>query len=112
MKQYEVAQIIENGGATLSKDGQQVQFLRGYQVSKQDVYTLTVENIQAVTKAINKLLKTVDASECVGVWVDGGSVYIDISEKIDRLSDAMNAGIQRKQYSIYDWTMRRCIATR
>lgn len=112
MKQYEVAQIIENGGATLDKQGKQIERLRGYQVSKKDVYTLTAGNIQAVTKAINKLLKTVEPSECVGVWVENGEAFIDISETIDKFSDAMNAGIQRKQYSIYDWAMRRCIATR
>lgn len=108
----ELQKIIENGGATLNSDGKQVEFARGYQVSKKDVYMLTVKNATAITRAINRLLKTVDASECVGVWVDAGKVYIDISENINKLSDAMNAGIQRKQFSIYDWTMRRCIATR
>lgn len=112
MKHYEVAQIIENGGATLSKDGKQIERLRGYQVSKCDCYELNIKNVNKISHAINKLLRTVDASECVGVWVDAGKVYIDVSETIDKLSDAMNAGIKRKQYSIYDWTMRRCIATR
>lgn len=105
----ELKKIIENGGATLNKDGASVSFNRGYQVSKKDCYTLNVENVNGILKAVNGLLNSITAGEFVGLWVDAGLIYIDISERIDRLSVAIPLGVARKQKSIFDWCMSRCI---
>ena len=105
----ELKKIIENGGATLNKNGESVDFDRGYQVSKKDCYTLNVGNVKKVLRAVNSLLKTVKPSEFVGLWVDSGLIYIDISERIERLSVAIMAGIERMQKSIFDWCLSRCI---
>ena len=109
MKLSELQKIIENGGATLNSNGASVQFNRGYQVSKKDCYTLNIKNIKKILHAVNSLLNTVKPSEFVGLWVDSGLVYIDISERVERLSVAIVAGIERKQKSIFDWCLSRCI---
>lgn len=109
MKISELQAIIKNGGATLNNNGESVHFIRGYQVSKKDCYTLEVRNVNKILKAVNSLLDTITAGEFVGLWVDNGLIYIDVSECIERLSVALPLGIARKQKSIYDWCMNRCI---
>lgn len=105
-----ICKIIRAGGATLNGDGEAVHFSRGYQVSFRDCYTLNAANVSRVLRAVNRLLKRAEPGAFVGLWVDAGRVYIDISERVDRLSDAIRAGVERGQKSIYDWTMRRCIS--
>ena len=104
----ELKSIIENGGATLAKSGAAVNFDRGYQVSKRDCYTLNAENVRRVLRAVNSLLRFIKSGEFVGLWVDNGMIYIDISERIPRLADALRLGIERKQKSIFDWCTRLC----
>lgn len=101
--------IIKNGGATLNSNGESVHFMRGYQVSKKDCYTLEVRNANKILRAINGLLDTITAGEFVGLWVNNGLIYIDISERVERLSVAIPLGVERKQKSIFDWCMNRCI---
>lgn len=81
-----------------------------YQVSKRDCYTLNIENIGEILAAVNGLLSEIGAGEFVGLWVDSGLIYIDISERVERLSAAIVAGIERKQKSIFDWGLSRCIS--
>lgn len=105
----ELKQIIENGGATLNKDGASINFNRGYQVSKKDCYTLNVKSVKKILSAVNELLNSITADEFVGLWVDAGLIYIDISECVERLSVAIPLGVERKQKSIFDWCLSRCI---
>lgn len=109
MKLAELKKIIENGGATLNSDGQSVNFNWGYQVSKKDCYTLNIKSVNKILHAVNFLLNTVKPSEFVGLWVDNGLIYIDVSERVERLSVAITKGIERKQKSIFDWCLSRCI---
>ncbi len=109
MKRSDIEKIIENGGATLNKSGESVHYTRGYQVSCRDCYALDARNVNKILHAVNSLLKTVSPSEFVGLWVDNGLIYIDVSERIERLSAAMVAGIARGQKSIFDWCLSRCI---
>lgn len=110
MKKFELLKIIRDGGATLNGDGLPVHFSRGYQVSRRDCYILDVAHVGKVLRAMRRLLRNIAPGDFVGVWIDGGRAYIDISERIERLSDAMRAGIERGQKSIYDWCLDRCIA--
>lgn len=109
MRLLEIQSIIKNGGATLNSNGESVNYNRGYQVSKKDCYKLTIKNANKILKAVNGLLNTITAGEFVGLWVDNGLIYIDISERVERLSAAIIAGIERKQKSIFDWCLSRCI---
>lgn len=110
MTLHELKNIIANGGATLNKDGETVHYSRGYQVSFKDCYTFDVRHVRKILNAVNGLLDGIGASEFVGVWIDNGIAYIDLSERIDRLSVAMRLGIERDQKSIFDWCCNRCIS--
>lgn len=109
MKINELQEIIKNGGATLNKSGESVNYNRGYQVSKKDCYALTIKNTNKILRAVNGLLDAITAGEFVGLWVDNGLIYIDVSERVERLSVAIVKGIERKQKSIFDWCLSRCI---
>lgn len=109
MKKIDIENIIRAGGATLNKDGASVKFERGYQVSKRDCYILNAENVNGILAAVNELLNSIAPAEFVGLWVDNGLIYIDISEHIDRLSVAIPLGVERKQKSIFDWRLSRRI---
>ena len=109
MKKFELLKIIRDGGATLNGDGFPVHYSRGYQVSRRDCYVLDVSNVGRILRAVNRLLRRSKAGDFVGVWIDGGRAYIDISERVERLGDAIRVGLERKQKSIYDWCCDRCI---
>ncbi len=109
MNRITLLNLIKNGGATLNARGESVNFSRGYQVSKKDCYILEVGAVNKILKAVNKLLSGLQSCDFVGLWVENGLIYIDISERIERLSAAMVAGIARGQKSIFDWCMGRCI---
>lgn len=109
MKRIKLLNLINEGGATLNARGEAVSFSRGYQVSKKDCYILEVGKVNKILRAVNKLLSGLQSGDFVGLWVENGFIYIDISEHIERLSAAMVAGIERAQKSIFDWCMGRCI---
>lgn len=110
MQQKTLLEIIKNGGATLNCDGEAVNFKNGYQVSKKDCYILKVSNIKKILQAVNSLLKSTKKGDFIGIWVNDGYIYIDISEKIKNLKRAMILGKARKQKSIYNWATGDCIA--
>lgn len=109
MNKIEIAKIIRNGGATLNRQGEKVNFSRGYQASKKDCYTIGVEKVDKISKAVNELLNRIGRDEYVGLWVDSGLVYIDISENIKNRKKALNIGTARHQISIFDWANDICI---
>ena len=104
-----IAEIIRQGGATLNNNGEAVNFNNGYQVSKKDCYKLEVKNIDKITKSVKKLLNGLKRGEFVGLWIDSGFIYIDISERIHNLKRALRVGKARKQISIYNWSDASCI---
>lgn len=110
IKRNELQEFIKNGGATLAKNGGAVAFKTGYQVSKKDYFVIDAHDVNKVLKAVNGLLECCEASEFVGLWVDSGMVYIDLSERVERLSDAIRCGVERFQKSIFDWCCGRCIS--
>lgn len=101
-----------NGGATLTACGTVASFSRGYQVAGiAPVAVVPVSDINAVFEAVKNCLNGCRAGELVGLWVDGGAVYIEKSEHVERLSEAMKKGFERGEKSIYDWMLDRCIVT-
>lgn len=107
----DIFNIIENGGATLDRNGESVNFKSGYQVSRKDCYTLNAEKINDVKKAVEKVLNRIghESGLFCGVWVDSGFVYIDISERIKNRKKAVNVGKARHQISVYDWRAGDCV---
>lgn len=107
----DVSNIIENGGATLDRNGASVNFKSGYQVSKKDCYTLNAEKLNDVKKAVKTVLKRIshESGLFCGVWVDSGLVYIDISERIKSRKKALNVGKARHQISVFCWSSGDCV---
>lgn len=101
-----------NGGATLSADGKTANFKKGYQVAGiAAVSIVPASDINAVFESVKNCLNSCQAFELCGLWVDAGAVYIEKSEHVERLSEAMKKGMERGEKSIFDWCMMRCIVT-
>lgn len=109
MNKIDLAKIIQNGGATLDESGAAVSFRRGYQVSKRDCFILNIKHANKILKAVNDILTGLRPGEFCGLWVDGGRVYIDISERIARKRDALKIGQERAQISVFDWRTKSVI---
>lgn len=76
-------QIKIDGGATLNSNGVAVTYKTGYQVSKRDVYTLLVYRLKWA------LIRELYAKgEFVGIWIENGVAYVDISEHINGKANA------------------------
>ena len=104
-----IKSIVKNGGATINQKGERVTLKSGYQVSKQDLVIVAVENF---TKELLKklILKLSCRGEYLGVWVDNGQVYIDISCRIATKTKAMTVGKQLNQLSVLRWKDCECLA--
>lgn len=104
-----VKSIIKNGGATINRHGVRVSMRTGYQVSKCDLYIVPLESF---TKHLlfDALSKLNSSSEYVGVWIDNGSAYIDISCRIATKNKAMQIGKELNQLSILRWADMECLA--
>ncbi len=105
----DLVKIIQNGGATLDRNGNAIEFKSGYQVSKKDCFVFTVGNAKKIVRAVNKILKGLTADEFCGIWIDGGRAYVDISERIRDRRAALKVGRERKQISIFDWRAGACV---
>lgn len=103
MDKIDLVKILQNSGATLDEHGRAVSFRRGYQVSKKDCFVLSVKHTNKILRAVNSLLNGLKPGEFCGLWVDGGRVYVDISERITSKREALKLGRERAQISIFDW---------
>lgn len=91
MKKIKLLKIIENGGATLDKNGNAVDFSRGYQVSKRDCYTLNIENIGEILAAAIGYKKNIEVKRKKGEKYD---YYKREAEQADRYADALRLAEQ------------------
>ena len=100
--------IKRNGGATINKYGVRVSMKSGYQVSKQDLLIIPVENLNKfiLKELIKKLIKRGDY---LGVWIDDGKAYIDISCRIATKIKAMEMGRELNQLSVLRWRDCECL---
>lgn len=103
-----IKSIKRNGGATINKYGERVSMKSGYQVSKQDLLIIPVDELSKFTlKELMKLL--VKRGEYLGVWIDDGKAYIDISCRVATKSGAMAMGRELKQLSVLRWRDCECL---
>lgn len=101
--------IVNNGGATLRRDGCAVTYADGYQVSKQDCYIVDITATEELANAVNTVLSMLNRGECCGVWINDGKAYIDISVRLADKVEALNMGRKLNQISIYEWSTGDCI---
>lgn len=100
--------VIRNGGATFNCNRERVQLKSGYQVSKCDLLIIPVANL---TKDIVKglIAKLTSRGEYLGLWIDNGNVYVDISCRVATKRDAMQMGKDLNQLSILRWSDMTCL---
>lgn len=103
-----IKSIKRNGGATINKYGMRVSMKSGYQVSKQDLLIIPVDELDKYTlKELLKLL--VKRGDYLGVWIDDGKAYIDISHRIATKKQAMIVGRELNQLTILRWRDCECL---
>lgn len=104
-------QIIKNGGATIdAKTQKQVKFKNGFQVSFKDCYILELAKLNEILNKTNKLLtENKNKNVFVGLWVENGFIYIDLSKTITRKNYAIIYGFLKSQKSIFNWFNKDCI---
>lgn len=88
-----------NDGITL-KGGKIVTYKTGYQVATEGVEVNNVEEIRAIVKKYG--------GNC-GIWYNEGTYYIDKCHRVKNKMDAIKAGKQYNQLSIYDWKFNKLI---
>lgn len=104
-----IKSIKKNGGATINKYGERVNMKTGYQVSKQDLYIIPVDELdKLIVKEAMKLLER--RGDYLGIWIDNGNAYIDISCRVTTKSGAMTMGRELKQLSVLRWRDCECLA--
>lgn len=109
MKKQTLLNIIKKGGATLNYKGRQINFKEGYQVSLKDLYIFNLKDIDAILKAINEQLEKLSFNGNLGLWVDEGKIYVDLSFNIKQFKRAVEIGKQNNQLSIFNWNTKKCI---
>lgn len=109
MKKQTLLNIIKKGGATLNYKGRQVSYATGYQVSLKDLYSFDLKDIDAILKAINEQLDKLSLNGHLGLWVDEGKMYVDLSFNIKQFKRAVEIGKLYNQISVFNWSTKKCI---
>ena len=93
-------EILKNGGLTLTADYTKAQEKSGFYVSKLGCEKIIqFEELEScLLDYSKKLLK----NEYIGLWIDNGLLYIDISKHYKNKKEAIKTGIKNKQIAIYD----------
>lgn len=105
MKLEDIKRIIENGGETLTKELKKAELKRGYMVSLEGTEIQAQgEDYQAIKKAIEEKQEIIKDKNnmYIGLWLDSGIMYIDISINIIDKVEALEFGKYNKQLAIYD----------
>lgn len=100
--------IKDNKGMTLNTNGDTVKFRTGFQVSKCDLAIIPVYKLRKYQ--IIEALNYINEKDNLGIWIDGGKAYIDISERISNYKHAMKVGKDRKQISVWAWAKNEAVA--
>jgi hypothetical protein len=115
MTKQRLDEIIAKGGASLTKTLEYATIKSGYLVSVpskyakvltiKDDYDMILPSIEQMTNEIN-----VDGlGAYVGLWVDEGKLYIDLSIQFNDRQVAINVGREFKQKAIYDVALDKVI---
>lgn len=105
MKLEEIKRIIENKGATLTKDLKKASLTSGYMVSLEGAESqVQGDDYNEIMKAIESKQEIIQDRDnlYIGLWLDNGIMYIDVSINIKDKVDALEFGKYNKQLAIYD----------
>lgn len=105
MELENIKKIIKNGGETLTKDLKKASLNNGYMVSLEGAESqVKSDDYNAIKKAIEEKQAIIQDSKnlYIGLWLDGGIMYIDLSINIKDKVEALEFGKKNKQLAIYD----------
>ena len=105
MKLEDIKRIIENGGATLTKELKKAKLNGGYMVSLEGAESqVKGDDYQAINQAIKEKQTIIKNNDnlFIGLWLDNGIMFIDISINIIDKMEALEFGKYNKQLAIYD----------
>ena len=99
----DIKKIIVEGGATLNKYGKDFVSSEGFMVSVFGAEFKTTDEGTAKNK-IEEYIEKIQTEEglFVGVWVDEGEVYVDLSIHIINYNEALEVARNNKQKAIFD----------
>ena len=99
----DIKKIILEGGATLNKYGKDFVSNNGFMVSVFGAEFKTTDEEKAKSK-IEEYIEKIQTEEglFVGVWVDEGEVYVDLSIHIMDYNEALEVARNNKQKAIFD----------
>ena len=102
-KKIDIKKIIVEGGATLNKNGEGFVSNNGFMVSVFGAEFKTTDEEKAKSK-IEEYIEKIQTEEglFVGVWVDEGEVYVDLSIHIMDYNEALEVARNNKQKAIFD----------
>ena len=100
--------IKDNKGATLDNHGRAVTYKTGFQVSRKDLFVRRVNKLRM--RDIEAILADMPSTSNLGIWIDGGLAYVDISERIANRAHALKVGRERKQLSVWAWAKNEAVA--
>lgn len=101
MNKMTLKAIKANKGATLNNNGIAVSYKTGFQVSKRDLYVMPIK--QLTKRLIVATLAVLRDDEYLGIWIDSGRAYVDISERISNYKHALKVGRDSNQISVWAW---------
>lgn len=100
-----INEAIKNGGATLTATLDNASLKYNYMVS---LYgheaTFKVDDMEGLKEGLKAYQKKASGKKdlYIGLWVNDGLVYLDLSINICKKRDALRIGKQNKQKAIYD----------
>ena len=96
-------EIVQCGGATLTKELKALKKESGFMVSKIGCEkTFTFDNLEDLEKEVINYRNKLKNNEYIGLWVDNNIIYLDISKYYTTKDKAIKSGIKNKQLAIYD----------
>lgn len=101
-------EIKANKGATLNANGEAVTYKTGFQVSNKDLFVCRINQLRM--RDIKAILADMPSTANLGIWIDGGRAYVDISERITNRAHALKVGRERKQLSVWAWRKGEAVA--
>lgn len=96
---------IKNGGCSFNSKLEILEDLKGYTISIQKYeYKTTIKNIDEIEKNIKNKIEIVGNKKnfIIGLWIDGGILYIDINKMELNHTRAVEFAKSQKQLAIYD----------
>lgn len=93
--------VIRNGGGTFNKAGRSVHLRTGFMVSlKKYGQVIPLDHCNSAFISINA--DDFPKAAFVGLWVDGGLLYVDASLQVKDLHKALHLAEREEQLAIWD----------